>query len=78
MTGIDDSVVNVRYAVDELQVAVDFYTTHLGFTLRTAHLPAFADVTRGNLGCWPDGPAPRASRCPTGSDRSRVAGTGST
>ncbi len=49
MTSIDDSVVNVRYLVDDVQAAIDFYTTHLGFTLRTAQLPAFADVTRGNL-----------------------------
>ena len=44
----DGSIVNVvpgRGRASRLK----FYTTHLGFTLRTAHLPAFADVTRGNL-----------------------------
>ena len=40
MTEIDDSMASVRYIVDDVQAAVDFYTTHLGFTLRTAHLPA--------------------------------------
>lgn len=49
MTEIDDSVVSVRYIVDDVQAAIDFYTNHLGFTLATAHLPAFADVTRGPL-----------------------------
>src|SRR5919204_2818168 len=29
--------------------AVNFYTTHLGFTLLTNYGPAFADVKRGNL-----------------------------
>jgi catechol 2,3-dioxygenase-like lactoylglutathione lyase family enzyme len=45
----DDSVVSVRYVVDDVQAAIDFYTTYLGFTLLSAHLPAFADVTRGRL-----------------------------
>ena len=62
MTGIDDSVVNVRYLVDDVQAAIDFYTTNLGFTLRTAQLPAFADVTRGNLRLLLAGPASSAAR----------------
>jgi catechol 2,3-dioxygenase-like lactoylglutathione lyase family enzyme len=45
----DDNLVSVRYLVDDVQAAVDFYTSHLGFALRTAHVPAFADVTRGQL-----------------------------
>jgi hypothetical protein len=59
MTGIDDSMVNVRYLVDDVEAALDFYTTHLGFTVRTAHLPAFADITRGNLRMLLSGPASR-------------------
>ena len=39
---------SVRYLVDDVQTAVDFYTTHLGFTLNT-QAPAFADVVRGRL-----------------------------
>lgn len=46
---LDDPTVNVRYMVDDVAAAVDFYTTHFGFTVRTSALPAFADVTRGNL-----------------------------
>ena len=46
---LDDATVNVRYMVDDVAAAIDFYTTHFGFTVRTSVLPAFADVTRGNL-----------------------------
>ena len=49
MTDMDDGVAGVRYIVDDVQAAIDFYAGHLGFTLRTAHLPALADVTRGPL-----------------------------
>jgi catechol 2,3-dioxygenase-like lactoylglutathione lyase family enzyme len=54
--------VHVRYLVDDVQAAVEFYTTHLGFTLNTAALPAFADVTRGNLRLLLSGPASSAGR----------------
>jgi catechol 2,3-dioxygenase-like lactoylglutathione lyase family enzyme len=42
-------VVSVRYMVDDVPSSVDFYTTHLGFTVHAAMPPAFADVRRGNL-----------------------------
>jgi catechol 2,3-dioxygenase-like lactoylglutathione lyase family enzyme len=35
--------------VDDVDAAVAFYTTHLGFTLNSNAAPAFADVTRGDL-----------------------------
>lgn len=57
-----DGTVHVRYMVDDVQAAVDFYTTHLGFTLNTAALPAFADVIRGNLRLLLAGPASSAGR----------------
>ena len=57
-----DTTVNVRYMVDDVQAAVDFYTTHLGFTLNTPALPAFADVTRGNLRLLLAGPKSSAGR----------------
>jgi catechol 2,3-dioxygenase-like lactoylglutathione lyase family enzyme len=41
--------VNVRYMVDDVDAAVAFYTTHLGFTLLSKRSPAFADVARGTL-----------------------------
>jgi catechol 2,3-dioxygenase-like lactoylglutathione lyase family enzyme len=43
------STVNVRYMVDDVDAAIGFYTTHLGFKLLTRVAPAFADVTRGDL-----------------------------
>jgi catechol 2,3-dioxygenase-like lactoylglutathione lyase family enzyme len=45
----DTDTVHVRYMVDDVAAAVNFYTTHLGFTLLTNQGPAFADVKRGNL-----------------------------
>ena len=42
-------LVNVRYMVDDVEAAVAWYTTHLGFTLLSKQAPAFADVTRGSL-----------------------------
>lgn len=42
--------VNVRYMVDDVDTAVEFYTKHLGFKPGSNSAPpAFADVTRGNL-----------------------------
>lgn len=52
----------VRYLVDDVAAAVDFYTTHLGFTVRSKTLPAFADVTRGPLRLLLSGPASSGAR----------------
>ncbi len=57
-----EDMVNVRYMVDDVQAAVDFYTSHLGFTLRFSAAPAFADVTRGNLRLLLAGPQSSAGR----------------
>ena len=59
---IAQDVVNVRYMVDDVQAAIDFYTRHLGFELRTSAAPAFADVTRGNLRLLLAGPKSSAGR----------------
>jgi catechol 2,3-dioxygenase-like lactoylglutathione lyase family enzyme len=56
------SPVNVRYMVDDVEAAVAFYTTHLGFTLISQALPAFADVARGDLRLLLSGPASSAGR----------------
>ncbi|HEX6422736.1 MAG TPA: VOC family protein [Acidimicrobiales bacterium] len=55
-------MVNVRYMVDDVDTAIEFYTKHLGFELRTSAAPAFADVTRGNLRLLLSGPASSAGR----------------
>jgi catechol 2,3-dioxygenase-like lactoylglutathione lyase family enzyme len=55
-------LVNVRYIVDDVDAALAFYTTHLGFELRTSFAPAFADVVRGNLRLLLSGPESSAGR----------------
>jgi catechol 2,3-dioxygenase-like lactoylglutathione lyase family enzyme len=62
MTGITDNTVHVRYLVDDVQAAIDFYTTHLGFVANTTYAPAFADVLRGNLRLLLSGPTSSAGR----------------
>ena len=55
-------LVSVRYMVRDVAAAVDFYTTHLGFTPLSNAAPAFADVSRGNLRLLLSGPASSAGR----------------
>jgi catechol 2,3-dioxygenase-like lactoylglutathione lyase family enzyme len=57
-----EDTVNVRYMVDNVEAAVDFYTTHLGFKVLSVHLPAFADVSRGHLRLLLSGPDSSAGR----------------
>lgn len=56
------ATVNVRYLVDDVQAAVDWYTAHLGFELLNNVAPAFADVRRGALRILLSGPASSAGR----------------
>jgi catechol 2,3-dioxygenase-like lactoylglutathione lyase family enzyme len=57
-----DETVNVRYMVDDVASAIDFYTSHLGFTVLTSAPPAFADVRRGQLRLLLSGPQSSAGR----------------
>ncbi|MEV8510252.1 VOC family protein [Actinoplanes sp. NPDC051475] len=57
-----DRYASVRYLVDDVQAAVDFYTSHLGFSLLTSAAPAFADVVRGSLRLLLSGPASSGAR----------------
>ena len=57
-----DRYAAVRYLVDDVQAAVDFYTTHLGFTVGTSAVTAFADVVRGPLRLLLSGPASSGAR----------------
>ena len=54
--------VSVRYMVDDVAAAVDFYTRHFGFVVNTNSPPAFADVVRGNLRLLLSGPESSAGR----------------
>jgi catechol 2,3-dioxygenase-like lactoylglutathione lyase family enzyme len=57
-----EEIVNVRYMVDDVAAAVDFYTRHFGFTPQINAAPAFADVTRGNIRLLLSGPKSSAGR----------------
>jgi catechol 2,3-dioxygenase-like lactoylglutathione lyase family enzyme len=59
---MDSEMVNVRYMVDDVDKAIDFYTKHLGFTVLSNAAPAFADVRRGNLRLLLSGPTSSAGR----------------
>jgi catechol 2,3-dioxygenase-like lactoylglutathione lyase family enzyme len=54
--------VNVRYMVDDVDQAIEFYTRMLGFEVLTSASPAFADVKRGNLRLLLSGPRSSAGR----------------
>src|SRR4051812_41309791 len=56
-----DETVNVRYMVNDVAEAVEFYSTHFGFQ-PGINSPAFADVTKGNLRLLLSGPASSAGR----------------
>ena len=62
MTDDPAELVNVRYMVDDVDESIDFYTRHLGFSVRTSFAQAFADVTRGNLRLLLSGPRSSAGR----------------
>jgi catechol 2,3-dioxygenase-like lactoylglutathione lyase family enzyme len=57
-----DQYASVRYVVDDVQAAVDYYTTHLGFTVNMSAAPAFADVVRGPLRVLLSGPTSSGAR----------------
>ncbi len=57
-----EDVVSVRYMVDDVNAAVEFYTTHFGFTVLSNAAPAFVDVVRGNLRLLLSGPTSSAGR----------------
>lgn len=54
-------MVSVRYMVDDVPEAVDFYATVLGFEVLNS-FPPFADVARGNLRLLLSGPMSSAGR----------------
>jgi catechol 2,3-dioxygenase-like lactoylglutathione lyase family enzyme len=57
-----NQLVSVRYMVDDVDTAIDFYTKYFGFEVNTNAVPAFADVIRGNLRLLLSGPASSAGR----------------
>jgi catechol 2,3-dioxygenase-like lactoylglutathione lyase family enzyme len=62
MTTALTELASVRYLIDDVRAAVDFYTTHLGFTVAFDAAPAVADVRRGPLRLLLSGPASSGAR----------------
>src|SRR5262245_18174806 len=58
----DETTVSVRYMVDDVDQAIDFYTGNFGFTLAHNATPAFAEVRRVNLRLLLAGPTSSAGR----------------
>src|SRR5580765_3898273 len=54
--------VYVRYMVDDVAAAIDFYTGHLGFSVNWSAAPAFAYIRRGALALLLSGPPSSAAR----------------
>jgi catechol 2,3-dioxygenase-like lactoylglutathione lyase family enzyme len=63
------ATVNVRYMVNDVDAAVGWYTSHLGFSLLSNAAPAFADVTLGSLRLLLSGPTSSAGRPMPDGDR---------
>ena len=51
----------VRYLVHDVNAAVDFYTTHFGFSVKQ-QFPAIAILERDGLTLWAAGPTASAAR----------------
>ena|SRR5579862_7886960 len=56
-----NDMISVRYMVDDVEEAVVFYTTFLGFEVLT-NFPAFAEIARGKLRLLLSGPKSSAGR----------------
>lgn len=67
---------SVRYVVDDVDAAIEFYTSHLGFTLGRSAAPAFAEVTAGPLRLLLSGPTSSGARATpeddSGAGRNRI------
>ncbi|NEW37579.1 VOC family protein [Nocardia cyriacigeorgica] len=72
MTAAPTDRARVRYLIDDVGAAVEFYTTHLGFTVELDAAPAFAAVARGQLELLLSGPSSSGARATPA--EARVAG----
>jgi catechol 2,3-dioxygenase-like lactoylglutathione lyase family enzyme len=57
-----NEMVHVRYMVDDVEAAIEFYTKLLGFEVTMSAAPAFASVTSGHLRLLLSGPTSSAGR----------------
>ena len=68
----------IRYIVDDVDAALDFYTQRLGFELVERLGSPFASIRRGDLTVWISGPRTSARRASQTADSPcPAAGTGS-
>jgi catechol 2,3-dioxygenase-like lactoylglutathione lyase family enzyme len=75
MTG---ATVNVRYMVDDVDAAVEWYTKHLGFSLLSNVAPAFAESRWDRCGCcWQGRPVRPDAQCRMGPSPDPAVGTAS-
>ena len=61
-TGVISAIHGFRYQVKDVARTVAFYTQRLGFTLKHQQLPAFANVSLGNVDILLSGPGASGSR----------------
>ncbi|MCW5773164.1 MAG: VOC family protein [Rhodospirillaceae bacterium] len=54
----------IRYIVDDVDAAIAFYTTHLGFKLEMHPSPPFAEISRGDLHLYLSSPGPKGGGAP--------------
>lgn len=66
-------MVSVRYLVDDVPSAVEFYK-HFGFDVLNVASPAFADVSRGNLRLLLSGPMSSAAKPMADGEQPRAGG----
>jgi catechol 2,3-dioxygenase-like lactoylglutathione lyase family enzyme len=59
---MSEEYASVRYIVDDVDAAIEFYTEHLGFTVLSHPAPPFADVVRGHLRVLLSGPPSSGAR----------------
>jgi catechol 2,3-dioxygenase-like lactoylglutathione lyase family enzyme len=71
---MSEDTVNVRYMVEDVEAAIDWYTKHLGFSVLTNYAPAFADVKRGSLRLLLSGPTSSAGRAMPDGEQPRPGG----
>ena len=64
----------VRYQVEDVPRSIEFYTQRLGFRLDAKHLPAFGQVSLGNLKLILSGPGASGSRQMPGGVRQQPGG----
>ena len=59
---MSETTVNVRYMIEDVAAAAEFYRRHLGFSIVTNSAPAFVSINRGTLRLLLSGPGSSGAR----------------